>query len=250
MSSSSGGNVGFGFADEDILAYDTATGIWSRHFDGSDVGLSGSGARDVDAFHLLDDGSILISVVGATTIPDVGSIDDSDIVRFVPTSLGNNTAGTFEWYFDGSDVGLTSNGEDVDAVHVLDNGDLLISTSGGFSVTGVSGNDEDLARFTPTSLGATTSGTWQAYFDGSDVGLSNSSDEDTWGSWVDPSNGDIYITSRGTFSVTGLTGDGADIYICTPGSIGASTSCTFSAYWDGSANGFGGERMDGFFIDR
>ncbi|MEM8859807.1 MAG: S8 family serine peptidase, partial [Chloroflexota bacterium] len=47
VSSSSGGTVGgVSFADEDIIAYDTASATWSMFFDGSDVGLGGAGARD------------------------------------------------------------------------------------------------------------------------------------------------------------------------------------------------------------
>ena len=250
MSSSSGGNAGgVSFADEDILVYDTGTGTYSMFFDGSDVGLSGAGARDVDAFHILDDGSILISIVSASTLPDVGNVDDSDILRFVPTSTGTNTAGTFEWYFDGSDVGLTTNGEDVDAIHILANGDLVISTAGGFSVTGLSGADEDLSVFSPTSLGATTSGTWSAYFDGSDIALNNSGSEDVHGTWVDEAGTDIYLTTRGSFAVTGVSGDAADIFTCNNVTIGAATSCaSFSMFWDGSANGYGSEVLDGFQV--
>jgi hypothetical protein len=48
--------------------------------------------------------------------------------------------------------------------------------------------------------------------------------------------------------VIGASGDGADIFVCAPGSLGTTTSCTFGMYWDGSANGFAGEVMDGFFI--
>ncbi|HFQ92390.1 MAG TPA: hypothetical protein ENK32_00140, partial [Anaerolineae bacterium] len=243
-SSSSGGNAGgVGFADEDILKYDTGSGTWSMFIDGSDIGLSGSGARDVDAFFLMDDGSILLSTWGATTLPDVGQIDDSDIIRFIPTSTGTNTAGTFELYFDASDVGLTRNGEDVDAVFVTAGGDIIISTSGSFSVSGASGRDEDLVKFTPTSLGANTSGTWSLYFDGSDVGLADSGSEDVWGVSV-AANGDIFLTTRGTFAVSGVSGTGTDIFTCSPGSLGSSTSCTFSMYWDGSANGYGTENMD------
>ena len=252
VSSSSGGNVGgVSFADEDILTFDVNTAVWSKIFDGSDVGLSGAGARDVDAFHFLDDGSILLSLVGGTTIPDVGSVDDSDIVRFIPTSLGNTTAGTFELYFDGSDVGLTTNGEDVDSIAVTASGDLLISTSGGHNVPGPgSGADEDILRFSPTSLGATTSGTWSREFDGSDVALNNSSTEDVWGVWLDDATGDIYLTTRGAFTVTGASGNGADIFVCDPISLGNSTSCAFSAFWDGTANGYGSEAMDGLYIER
>ena len=72
---------------------------------------------------------------------------------------------------------------------------------GTYSVTGVSGSDEDLLIFTPASLGETTSGTWELYFDGSDVGLSVSS-EDIYGTWLDD-NGDIYLTTKGAFTVAG-----------------------------------------------
>lgn len=218
--------------------------------DGSDVGLSGAGARDVDAFHFLGDGSIILSFLGSTTIPDVGSVDDSDLVRFVPTSLGSNTAGSFEMYFDGSDVDLTRSGEDIDSVSVTASGDLLISTLGSFSVSGVSGRDEDILRFSPTSLGSNTSGSWSLEFDGSDVGLSDSSSEDVSGVWFDDATGNIYLSTLGSFTVTGAAGDGADILLCGSPTTGSNTSCTFSLFWDGSANGFGGEAMDGLFVER
>jgi hypothetical protein len=48
--------------------------------------------------------------------------------------------------------------------------------------------------------------------------------------------------------VTGVSGDGADIFVCTPSSLGPTTSCTFSMYWDGSAFGFAGEVADGIDI--
>jgi len=216
--------------------------------DGSDVGLSGSSARDIDAFHILPDGTFLLSLHGATSLPDVGSVDDSDIVHFIPTSLGDNTAGSYELVFDGSDVGLSRGDEDIDAIHMLANGDLLVSTSGPFSVPGASGEDEDLLRFTPASLGANTSGAWSLYFDGSDVGLDDSSDEDLWGVWVDEATGELYLTAKGVFSVSGASGDRADVFICAPGSLGNTTSCTFSLFWDGSSHGYAGERLDALAI--
>jgi hypothetical protein len=252
VSSTSGGNVGgVSFTDEDILAYNTGSGIWSMYFDGSDVGLNSSSSADVDAFRLMDDGSILISILGDTTIQNLGAVDDSDIVRFVPTSLGSNTAGTFEWYFDGSDVGLTTTGEDVDGIGLLPDGRILISTAGSFSVSGASGADEDIAIFTPTQLGATTSGTWTVYFDGSDVALNNSSSEDVRGAWLDTAADDLYLTTAGAYAVAGLSGDGDDIFICTQFSSGSNTSCTsFSLFWDGDAHGYGSESIDGMSIER
>ncbi|MCO5245023.1 MAG: hypothetical protein M9927_14555 [Anaerolineae bacterium] len=243
-STTNGNSGGVAYNDEDIVAYDTSTGFWSMYFDGSDVGITG----DVNAFAIMPDGTILLSLDAAATVSGLGTVDDSDIIRFAPTSLGANTAGTFTWYFDGSDVGLTTNNEDIDTIGIAPNGKLVISTVGSFGVTGASGNDEDLIEFTATSLGSTTSGTWSLYFDGSDVGLNDSSSEEINGAWIDSSNGDIYLTVLGAFSVPGVSGDGADIFICTPGLLGSTTSCTYSPYWDGSANGFGGEIADGVRI--
>ena len=246
LSSSTDGNPGgVAYNDEDIISYNTSTGIWLMYFDGSDVGVTG----DVDAFALMPDSSILISLDAAATISGFGTVDDSDIIRFIPTSLGANTAGTWSWYFDGSDVGLTTDAEDIDALDFAPDGRLVISTLGSFSVTGASGNDEDLTAFSPTSLGSTSNGTWSWYFDGSDVSLTASS-EDVNGVWVDPANNQLYLTTTGAFSVTGVRGDGADIFVCTPGLLGPTTSCTFSMYWDGSAFGFAGEVADGIDIHR
>ena len=70
-------------------------------------------------------------------------------------------------------------------------------------------------------------GAWSMYFDGSDVGLGASSEDDVNGAWVDDSNGDIYLTTRG---------DPFDIFVCTPGSVGPNTSCTYQFFWNPQAN--------------
>ncbi|MBE2220519.1 MAG: hypothetical protein IAF02_03210 [Anaerolineae bacterium] len=247
VSSTTNGNAGgIAFNDEDILAYNTGSGVWSMHFDGSDVGIS----TDVNGFVFLPDGSILMTLNAATSVPGIGTVDDSDIVQFFPTSLGANTAGTFGFYFDGSDVGLTTSSEDIDAMTLAPDGRLVISTVGSFSVTGASGADEDLAIFTATSLGTNTSGSWAFYFDGSDVGLGESSSEDVSGAYLE-SNGDIYLSTLGAFSVSGLSGDGADIFTCVNATTGSNTACSsFTMYWDGSTQGFAGEVLDGFRIVR
>ena len=104
--------------------------------------------------------------------------------------------------------------------------------------------------FTATQLGATTSGTWVLYFDGSDVALSQAATEDVNGAWIDSATNKIYLTTLGAFSVTGVSGDGADVFICTPSSLGTTTACTYGPglWWDGSADGFAGEVMDALEI--
>ena len=248
LSSTTNGNVGgISFNDEDIISYDTGSGEWAMVFDGSDVGLTG----DVDAFSFLADGSLLLSVDSSTTLGGI-SVDDSDIVHFAPALLGPNTSGTFSLYFDGSDVGLSTSGEDVDALHIRPDGRLVMSFVGSYNVSGASGDDEDLVLFSPVNLGTDTVGTWNLYLDASDVGLGNSSSEDTKGVWIDPANGDIYLTTDGNFSVSGVSGTGSDIFICHPIVLGSNASCDFEPdlYWDGSAYGFGSEVVDAIEIVR
>lgn len=226
------------FSKEDILLHDIETNGWSIYLDMSDVGLGG---ENIDAFDILEDGSVLFSTQLLTyTIPGFGTVEDSDIIKFIPTSTGQNTAGSFEWYFDGSDVGLTTNAEDVDVVDVTEDGKVIISTYGNVAVPGVSALDEDMLIFTPTSLGTNTSGTWAMYFDGSDVELSTTNYEDINDIWLNSANGDIYLTTLGAFSVTGASGTGADIFICTPSSLGNTTACTYSMFWVALDHGFPG----------
>jgi hypothetical protein len=105
------------------------------------------------------------------------------VLEFRPTRLGEQTAGTFSLFFDGSDVGLSTSGEGIDALAVLPSGDLLISVSNRFSVDGLRADDADLLLFVTSSSGTNTSGQWSLYVDGSTAGFGT---EDIWGaSWGD-----------------------------------------------------------------
>jgi myo-inositol-hexaphosphate 3-phosphohydrolase/PKD repeat protein len=225
---------GVSVANEDIVAFDGTVGF-SVYFDGSDVGVS---AFTLDAFTVISSTEILMSFTSSGSVPGAGSVDDSDIVKFTATSLGANTAGAFTLHFDASDVGLSNSDEDVDAVELLADGRLLVSTTGSFSVSGVSGADEDIIAFTPTSLGATTTGTWTLYFDGSDVELT-SSDEDIDALAIDA--GKVYLSTEGSFSVTGISGRDEDVFVFTPSSLGSTTQGTFAStlFFDGSQHGLG-----------
>ncbi|MCB0060529.1 MAG: FG-GAP repeat protein, partial [Caldilineaceae bacterium] len=229
--------AGIRFADMDILVQDLATGAWAKFFDSKDVGLAGT---DVDAFHVMDDGSILISFSQRTHLAGMGWAESEDIVRFVPETLGNNTSGTFAPYLDGSTVGLStaeSNLERIDAIAMTPDGDLVVSIKGAFTVPGIRGRDEDLIRFDAST------GTFARYFDGSDVGLTAGS-EDVWGAFIGD-DGAIYLTTKGDYVVAGSSGSGADIFVCTPSRLGAETVCTFADFWRGAEAGFGDEIADG-----
>ena len=154
---------GVSAADEDVLSWDGAA--YSLVFDDSDVGLD---ALEIDVLDVLSSDQLLLSFTTSGSVPDVGNVDDSDIVLF-GGSLGPATSGTFSMYFDGSNVGLTRNGEDISrfsgsfgsstsgsfSVH-LDGSDL--SSVGALSSAGAAGADEDVFHFAG-SFGTQTSGT-------------------------------------------------------------------------------------------
>ncbi len=232
---------GFSATQDDIVSFDGSG--FSMLFDGSDVGLSG---HNIDAFAVVDSDTILMSFDDSAAIPGIGgTVDDSDIVEFTATSLGASTSGTFAIFFDGSDVGLTRSAEDIDALDLLPNGDLVISTRGSFGVPGLSGRDEDIARFTPSSTGALTAGTWNAHLDNSDVGLSSSS-EDIDALAMDASS-NVYESTLGNFRANGLSGADDDVFSFTPTTTGSSTSGTFNSpvFFDGGAHGLSSDDVVG-----
>ena len=231
VSSTSGGTVdGIDFGDEDILKYDIAADTWEMHFDGSDVGLM---RADIDAFHLMDDDSFLFSIDRGRRLPGLGRVDNADIIRFVPTSLGDDTAGTLSPYFIGADHGLTRRGENIDAISMDAAGRLIISTTGRFSVDALGGGELD---GDDTDLIAYEAGGFTTYFDGSDNDLQKGR-EDVDAAAVDDLM--FYFNTRNRYSVPGLEGDGSDI-LGFDGSI--------SKVFDFDDARFGNEKIDGMSV--
>ena len=232
---------GVASADEDILRFDGTS--WSLFFDGSDVGV---GSTDLFGFSIVDTDTILMSFSAAITVNGL-TVTPQDIVRFEATSLGSTTTGTFYMYLDGSDVGLDTTAEKIDSVSLLPDGHVLVSTTGNPAVVGVTGGkDEDVLAFTPTSLGDITSGSWATYFDGSDVGLAETSGEDV--DALDVVNGKIYLSTADNFAVNGISGVDEDVFVCDAVSLGDVTACNYSSalYFDGSTWGLSANDVDAF----
>lgn len=225
---------GISYSYNDILALDMATGRWSLYLQLSDVGV----VRNLNGFTLMDDGSVLVTMNRNQSIDGLGTVTARDVIRFVPQSTGATTQGTWQWYLDGSDVGLTTGNEAVDTIAITPDGRLVVSTTGTATVptTGspLKAFDEDLLVFSPTSLGANTAGTWSLYFDGSTVkGLAV---EDVNGAWFDETNSDLYLTVTNNFSIGGVKGTGRDIIRLRPAAGGTQVQ----KYWYGPDYGFSG----------
>jgi len=205
-------------------------------------------SSDLFAFAIVDADTLLMSFNTAFTVNGI-AVTPRDILRFEASSpLGSDTTGTFFMYFNGIDVGLDVAAENIDAVSLLPNGHILISTTGNPVVTGVTGGkDEDILEFTPTTLGDTTSGGWSLYFDGSDVALDASSEDVDA---LDLLGGNIYLSTAGNFAVTGVSGADEDVFICTVTSLGNVSACNFSSalYFDGSVYGLSGNDVDAIHV--
>ncbi|GAB5443698.1 MAG: hypothetical protein Fues2KO_40470 [Fuerstiella sp.] len=216
--------------DSDIVKLTVnADGSWQHdlYFDGSDVGLRGW-EEDIDAFSVRDDGSLLISTTGCVTVSGVQHSAGGDLLRFVPTSLGRHTAGSWEMFVDGGDVGI-SHEENIDAVAETADGRLLISTRHDAWLPGAgSVRAEDLTALTLTSTGYQTEGTWERYFDGSDVGLSGWS-ENLDAVSVSADGNTIQLSTLGTAWVGGLKARDEDIFTFHATSLGKRTRGTIES---------------------
>ncbi len=153
----------------------------------------------------LTDPATLVNSDGSTL-----NVRDNDIVRLTVSGGGEYR---YSLYFDASDVGLTTAGEDIDAFTILSDGTILISTVGAFNVPSygstLMGTSRDILAFYPYSLGNQTSGDWWLYLAGSDVGLSAASENID--ALAELPNGSLVISTTGNVSVPGASGVDADL---------------------------------------
>ena len=227
------------YQPEDIVRIEIENNRASLFFDGSLYGIT----TDLNGFAIRPNGNILMSFSDALSINDIGVIDDSDIVEFDPTTA------IFTLYFDGSDVGLSAVGENIDAIALTATGDLIISTISRHKVARIRGEDEDLLRFSATSLGANTRGTFSRLFDGSAVNLHNNNSEDVGAASYDVTTSELYLSAYGDYAVNGVSGSSADIITCAPPASASDAQCIFSLYWRGSEHGFADNNpIDGLHI--
>ena len=153
-------------------------GNQSEFFNGPRAGLPDSARIDATDVPDHDGATAHLSFDKTTAVPGLGRVPAQDVVTYDGRG--------FAFLLDGSDVGLSTAGENVDALSVLDGAFspvgqecrayLLVSTQGGGSVTGADGRavrfrGEDVLGFCAQETGAVTRGVWHLAFDGSAEGL-------------------------------------------------------------------------------
>lgn len=87
---------------------------------------------------------------------------------------------------------------------------VYVGSDGSGTVGGSAFADEDIRAFD------TSTNSWSLYFDGSDVGATEDVDA-------------FYLESDGTLLLN---------FLCVPGTLGETTTCTFSLFWNGDTYGF------------
>jgi hypothetical protein len=234
----------------DIVAFDGSR--FHPWLNGNNSGLAGAVLRD---FHIVSDDEVVVALQNPVTLAGI-AFDDSDLARL---SRGAN-GWSVSLLFDGSDVGLTTNSEAIDAITGLADGSLLLSTRGGGSVS-IGGSTfvfaaEDLMRFNPSSLGDTTAGSWSVWADLSDMGITGSTENISAVDVV--ADGRVFLVSSGATSApasaatggTSLTAANEDVFVLQPASLGATTSGSFppGLFFDGSLYGLANNALWGLDV--
>ncbi len=150
---------GISFGDDDLVEYDPVTDTATIYFDGG--ALFSSTKEDIEAVHVLSNGHIVLSTDGDATLGGL-TFGNEDLVEYDPVT------DTATLLFDGG--ALFSGGENIDAVHILSDGHIVLSTEGDATLGGLSFGDDDLVEYDPVSDTATL------YFDGG-VLFSNTSED-------------------------------------------------------------------------
>jgi hypothetical protein len=233
--------------NEDIVRFDSESGEYERIFDGSNFGLTDAA---IDAFAFDDDGNLILSLTGSFSVRGIsGTTDDSDLFKFTPTEAGDYSAGSFSFYFDGSDIGLTASDEDVDALDIID-GDLYLSTTGAWSTStgggSDSGPDEDVFVCRDANLGTTSSCTnVERVLNGSDINL-GSEDVDGFaqvGGRTYLSTAENYSTSSGSIS-----GKDEDVFECDSPAASCEDDDQLSHFFRGGLRGLSGNDVEAFEV--
>lgn len=239
ISLSTNGSIGgVAFTSGDILRYWTRSGMWEMFFDASDMGLKGN-------LVAIDFGQSLNLVYNkGQNVPNVGPITPNDVLSFWPYNFGEDTSGYLDWMIDGSDVGLTTSGEGIDALARENyySSDLVISSSGTARVPYGVGERKfgksDLLSLYLTYSGVNTAGLWNPFR--GDFTL-NAGAANLWG--LDIQGDDLYVAFDRRVTLGGVVLDPGDIARCRL--TWYMTGCeTVGKFFDASDAGLGSYKID------
>lgn len=230
---------GVAFAPGDIVRYSPLNDSWQLFFDASDMGLRGN----LVAFDGSD--SLFLTFASAQNVPEVGAIRPHDIIQFYGETVDGQTTGQLSLFVDGSDVGLTTAAESIDA---LGGGyDVVISTKGNarlpMAVGALLVQANDAVRLRIDRSGSDTRGDWWSEFDGGPLNLGNANliGLEVSGYY----EGDMYVLFDRPVTFNGVTLARNDIGFCRRGNTALSCE-TIARVFDGSI--VGSHRIDALAV--
>ncbi len=208
-------------ADSGTLYIDDAT------FDGN---------PNIDAIHLLSYGNLVISTTGSSSIGGNAFLN-GDLIEISPTA----TAGVYEYvgiYF--AESNFTAN-ENIDAVYVRDNGNIVLSTTGNAQLPSCMGGNlnfgrDDLIEWDVGSNCATSiinfSPLLSACFDS---GGGSNTIEDIWGvHYLNDDDDKMLITLRNDCTLDSQNFEDGDVILYVPSTGTASTYLDESNFTSGN----------------
>ena len=124
---------GLTFGNADVVEYDPVSDLATIFFDEN---LFAAG-ENIDAFHLLSDGTAPLSTAGPATLGGL-TFADGDVARY---DFASDTATLF------FDEDLFSGSEDIDAIHLMNETTLRLSTVGNATLGGLAFADGDVVSY-------------------------------------------------------------------------------------------------------
>ena len=171
---------GLTFRDGDLVEYDPDMDLSTLFFN-EDLFTA---SENIDALYVLSNDNIVLSTTGSATLGGL-SFTSGDLVEYNPLT------DTGVLLFDGN---LFSGNENVDAVFIQNNGNIILSTAGSATLGGLSFGNDDLVEYDPLS------DTSSLFFDGSLFSGSENID-----AFDLLSNGNILLSTTTTATLGGLT---------------------------------------------
>ena len=147
---------GLSFKDGDLIEYNPTTDTATLFFNENLF----IGDENIDAFHLLDSGNIILSIHENNGRIGGLNFGYGDLIEYNPTT------DTATMFLDGS---LFSSDADIDATHVLANDNIILSTVDAATLGGLSFADGDLVEYNPTTDVATLYFSESLFSDNADV---------------------------------------------------------------------------------
>ncbi len=208
---------GINFGTEDILEWDGSQ--WSLFFDGSAAGLkSGNKAHDINGIHVNEANDIYLTFFqNKIMTADLGQVFGHDIIHY--------DGSDFSFFFDGSDLGLSTVSEKLDGLHIVEDDSglpgggacteyILVSTFGTGKVPAAGGGQlsfqgEDVLGFCAASTGTDTAGSWYMVLDGSAEGMPKNA---TFSLSANEDASILYFTTKDNFNVPPAVGGHSMVY--------------------------------------